>query len=116
MESEKNYLYEIPISVKRGQSCPMPSNLVGAYVCCYVGAQDHFDATRKAVLKLVGEGYIFKDIVNRKVNEIDPSKWEEYIDNTWSEFKDHFPTQDEIASKVEEGEIFYGPFIGYETN
>ena len=115
MEQEKNHLYEISVSVKRGPSCPMLPNFIGAYVTCYVSAPDYRSAAECLVLKLKDEGYIFENIQGQ-IYELDPSKWQEYVDEKWSEFKDHFPTQEEIDHKVESGEIFYSPFMGYESN
>ena len=34
----------------------------------------------------------------------------------FSEFKDRLPSQEEVVQKVAAGQIFYGPFCGYETS
>ncbi len=113
MELEKNHLYEIPLRIRRGPSCAMPAKLIGAYVICYASAPNHLEALKNSLLKLKNEGYIFEDLVNEKIYELDPLKWTKYVEKSWNEFKDHLPTQEEIITKVKSGGIFYGPFLGY---
>ena len=111
---QKNHLYEIPVNVRGGPGCHMPANFIGAYVVCYASAADHLEALKNSVLKLKNDGYIFENIQG-EIHELDPLKWQEYVREKWNEFKDRLPTQDEILLKVEAGEIFCGPFAGYET-
>ena len=115
MKTEANHLYEIPVKVRRGPSCPMPPQLIGAYVICYVPAANHLNALKNAVSKLKIDGYIFEDLVNRKINELDPYKWAEYVKRSWSECKGSLPTQEELLRKMDAGEIFYGPFCGWKS-
>lgn len=114
MKTPLNHLFEIPVRVRRGPSCSMPKNLVGAYVSCYASARNHLEATRKAVLQLARDGYIFEEIMGGKVHELDPVKWNTYIENTWSECKDNFPKPEEIPQIIATGAVFFGPFVGYE--
>lgn len=109
-----NRLFEIPVRVRRGSSCPMPANLIGAYVFCYASAQNHLDATRNAVLQLARDGYIFEELVGGKVHERDPMQWNVYVNSTWPECKDSFPKQEEMPRLIATGAVFFGPFIGYE--
>jgi hypothetical protein len=111
----KNQFFEIPVKIGRGSSRAMPEHLKGAYVCCYAAAPDFETAVRKSVMKLKEEGFIFEDIPDQKVRQLDPKKWREYVDEGWSEFSTHFPSQDEVLAGVVEGRIFYGPFCGYDT-
>ena len=92
----------------------MPPNLIGAFVICYAPADNHLDALKDSVSKLTDEGYMFEDM-HGEIRELDPSRWRDYVASTWNELADHFPTQDELLRRVEAGEIFYGPFCGYET-
>jgi hypothetical protein len=92
----------------------MPPNLIGALVVCFASAEDHLAALRAVVAKLTSDGYVFQDM-HGQLCELDPSRWRDYVASKWSEFTGHFPTQDELLRRVEAGEIFYGPFCGYET-
>jgi hypothetical protein len=111
----KNLFFEIPVKVGRGANSTMPERLKGAYVCCYSAAPDFETAVRKAVTKLKEEGLIFEDIPDQKVRQLDPKKWREYVDGSWSEFAAHFPTQEQVLAGVPEGRVFFGPFCGYEA-
>lgn len=110
------HFYEIPVKVRRGQNCPMPSNLKGAYVCCYIiTSSDHLKALKSVVNKLKADGYIFEDLFKNKIQELDPHKWDKHIDTSWSEYKKPFPTQENLLRAMETEQIFYGPFCGWDS-
>src|SRR5689334_14770878 len=48
----QRHLFEIPVKVGRGPSCPMPPHLIGALVVCYAPAEDHLAALRATIAKL----------------------------------------------------------------
>jgi hypothetical protein len=110
-----NKLYEIAINVKPNKNCDMPSDMVGAYVSCYSGAENVEAALTKIVKKLKNKNYIFVDILDDDIKELDAYKWNLFVESAWKEFTDYFPTQKELLDMVKSGEVFFSPFIGYST-
>jgi len=110
-----NKLYEIAIKVKPNKNCDMPSDMVGAYVNCYSGAENVETALTKMVEKLQNKNYLFVDILD-DIRELDAYKWNLFVERAWKEFADHFPSQKELLDIIESGEVFLGPFIGYSTD
>ena len=107
-------LWKVPLHVGRGSSTEMPANLAGAYVFVYVGAPNHEAALKAAVMHVRSRGYEFLDLHGGQVLQLEPSKWQSYINSTWAEHRSHFPTQAEVISKLSQGFVFCGPFASYE--
>jgi len=110
-----NKLYEIAINVKQNKNGDMPSDMVGAYVSCYSGAENVEAALTKIVKKLKNKNYIFVNILDEDIRELDAYKWNLFIESAWKEFADYFPTQKELLDMVKSGEVFFGPFLCYST-
>jgi hypothetical protein len=110
-----NYLFECGVKVRRGLGCEMPSHLLGAFVACYTAAPDFEEALRQAVAKLKSKGCVFVDVMDGKVRQLDPSQWDQYIASTWPEHVSHFPPQSDLPRLIEAGEVFFGPFCGFES-
>jgi hypothetical protein len=109
-------LFRCPVRVRRGQGCEMPGHLLGAFVDCFVGAPNSTTALRLAVEQLATQGFVFEDLLEGKVHQLDPQKWDEFIDSTWADVPGQFPTQEEMLRFVEVGGgVFYGPFIAWES-
>ena len=88
----------------------------GAYVDCFVAAPEHLGALRLAVEKLKGQGYMFEDLLDGRVHQLDPVKWDEYVASAWPELSNYFPTQVDILRFVQVGGVFFGPFCGWESD
>jgi hypothetical protein len=110
---EKNSLFIAVFKIERGTSTQMPSNLKGALVPAFSAAPDPESAIKLAASKLTSQGFKIVDI-QAKVHQLDPNKWEEYVESTWPEFKSRFPSQAQVLSGMKEGVVFFGPFAGYE--
>jgi hypothetical protein len=107
----QNALFRCSVKVRRGPTCDMPPHLIGAFVDCFFAAHNYEDGLRQVVAKLRERGYIFQDVVDQRVDQLDPLKWNEYVTTTWSEVKEHFLSQSEMEQFVKEGGVFFGPFI-----
>ncbi|HEV3436835.1 MAG TPA: hypothetical protein VG122_05725 [Gemmata sp.] len=114
-EASANSLFRCTVKVRPGPGCDMPAHLRGAMVDCYVSASEYLGALRLAVEKLKSQGFGFEDLVDGKVHQLDPLKWEEFVLSTWPEFPDYFPPQADILRFVEAGGVFFGPFCGWES-
>ncbi len=110
-----NSFYEIPINVEAGEQCGMPNDMKGAYVNCYAGAKNVNEALHKCVDALRDKGYIFRDVLDQAM-ELDPEKWTNFVDEAWPEVNNSFPTQREVKNNVINGDVFFGPFVGYSSN
>jgi hypothetical protein len=109
-----NSLFQCTIKVRHGAHSTMPKNWLGAYVDCYIASRDHLDAIRLASEKLGELGCVFEDVLDRKVLQMDPLKWDEHVMSIPLELRAHFPSQAMILRLVEDGGIFFGPFCGWE--
>jgi hypothetical protein len=74
-----NCQFEMRIRVRPGPGCGMPLHLIGGDVPCCVGAREYLTAVRIAVESLPSRGYVFEDLVNQLVRQLDPSEWDEYL-------------------------------------
>lgn len=109
-----NSLFAIHLHVGRGTNREMPTNLVGATVACFVGAPDADAAAKTVVTAVVRRGFEFIDIVDRRIHQLDPARWDAYVAQYWPGFVACFPPRSEIAGIVDAGRMFFGPFAGYE--
>ena len=114
-ELAANSLFHFWAKVRPGPGCDMPPHLRGAYVDCFVAAPEHLGALRLAVEKLSGQGYVFEDLCDGKVHQLDPLKWDEYVSASWSELPEYFPSQADMMRFVQAGGVFFGPFCGWES-
>src|SRR5690606_31667552 len=108
--SNSNLLFECPMVVSRGANEVMPKEWKGAILTYFVAAEDFETALFKAVNDLKLDGYKFENVFDGKVNQLDPSKWwNEYVLERWSEYSDHFPSQNDIEIIVKTGGMYKGP-------
>ena len=114
-EVAANSLFRFSAKVRPGPGCDMPPHLRGAYVDCFVAAPDHLGGLRSAVEKLRGQGYVFEDLMDGKVHQLDPLKWDEYVSASWPELPDYFSPQADMLRFVQAGGVFFGPFCGWES-
>jgi len=113
---KKNHLFLVPIRVKPGPAGKWPVEWIGALVPCYAAAPDHFDAVRISLEKLEAAGYVFEELMNDEVHEIDASRWNEHLAAVWLEQSDHLPSQTDLLRFVQSGGVFFGPICGWESD
>ena len=106
-------LFLVNVKVARGSNIRLPSVLAGAYVSTYVTAADPEAATRLAVSKLIEQGFEFL-ATQGPVTRLDPRQWSSHVAQSWPEFIDQLPTQEEVAAGLAGEMVFFGPFVGYE--
>jgi hypothetical protein len=111
-----NSLFRLSAKFRPGSGCEMPPHLRGAFVDCFVAFPEHLGALRLAVEKLRCQGYEFEDLLDGKVHQLDPLKWDEYVSSAWPELPDYFPPQADIERFVRAGGVFFGPFCGWESD
>ena len=106
-------LYLVNVKVARGSNTRMPKALAGAYVSAYVAANNHESATTLAVTRLTAQGYEFLD-TQGPITRLDHRQWSAHVAQSWPEFIDELPKQNEIAESLQSEMVFFGPFVGYE--
>ena len=111
----ENLLFLINMQIGRGENSEMPANLIGAYVAVFVAATNTEAAALAAVKQLRSQGYEFLDVSDKKIHQLDPEGWNEYVKSAWPEFETHFPSQDDVILGLPFGRVFFGPFVGYES-
>ena len=110
-----NKLWECPLKVERGSYEQMPSEWLGAMVVFYVGAASYEDALSKAVHVIRHKGMVFVDLVGGQVLQLDPDRWwDGYVMAKYPEYRNAFPSQEQIHEVVSEGLVFHGPFAGWD--
>jgi hypothetical protein len=109
----RNSLFLVTVKIGRGSNISMPQPLVGAYVPVFVAGSNLEAAAKAAVSKLVAQGFEFLDI-DGPIRQLDPNEWSVFIDASFPEFKSQFPNQDAVIAGLTEGNVFFGPFAGYE--
>jgi hypothetical protein len=112
-----NHLYEIPVEVRLSKKSDTLIDCSSSLVNCYVSARDHKKALKYAVKCLKQDNYIFVDVIS-EIREIDPNKWNDFINLGWKEFSNFFPSQDRVLEIVQEGNeggVFYSPFMAYDS-
>lgn len=107
-----NNLYEFTMKVLRGDCSEMPEGLSGAYVACYAAAPDYQAAVKKGVQAVTQMGYKFDNLLNG-VREIPITSWGDYFAKVWPDYVDQMPSAAQLPSVVGEGQVFFGPFVGF---
>jgi hypothetical protein len=106
-------LYLVNVKLGRGSNGTLPSTLAGAYVSAYATAPDPESAARLAVSKLTSKGFEFL-ATQGPISRLDPREWSRHVAQSWPEFIDELPKQEELAAGIEREMVFFGPFVGYE--
>lgn len=109
-------LFQLSIHVKRGGSREMPSELIGAYVPVFASGTSHEVAAQHAVTVLIDRGFEVVAICDGKIHELDPHRWDAFVDQAWPEFASQFPSQSEVCRELDQGFLFVDPFAGYTTS
>lgn len=109
-----NKLFGITLHVERGSNDEMPEELASAYVPIFVSAVDHEAAAVKAVKSITRRGFRFVDVADRRIYELDPQKWDDYVYESWPEFVFDFPSQDSVIGALDQEFLFTGPFASCE--
>lgn len=105
--------FECPLVVRKGTNAEMPAEWPGAISFWYAAAADYKEALIAAVRAAKADGYIFDDVHEGKVAQLDPRKWwEEYVMTRWKEHADFFPSQERVEAVVATGGLFRGPNLG----
>jgi hypothetical protein len=107
-----NHLYEFTMRISPGNGTEMPDGIIGAYVACYAAASDCQAALRKGALTITQMGYKFYFIKN-DVREVPIESWGTYLDKVWPEYIDQMPSVAQLPEVVKDGQIFFGPFVGF---
>ena len=106
-------LFLVNVKLGRGSNGTLPSTLAGAYVSAYATAPDPETATRLAVTRLTAKGFEFL-ATQGPISQLDPREWSRHVAQSWPEFMDELPKQDDIEAGLGREMVFFGPFVGYE--
>jgi len=106
-------LYLVNIKAGRGSNGTLPSTLAGVYVSVYATAADDQAAVRLAQAKLAAKGFEFL-AVQGPVGRLDLRDWSRHVAQSWPEFIDELPRQEELVVGLAEDRVYLGPFVGYE--
>jgi hypothetical protein len=106
-----NRPFHCPLKVRTTSARDFPPHLRCALVDCFVAAPDAIAALRIAVEDLSAQHFVFDEVRDNGVHQIDALEWDEYASLNQCAFKQLLPAQDEVVRFVEqERGIFYGPF------
>ena len=110
-----NCLFRATVKVRPDPENKPNTKLIGAYVDCFIAAADHLTGLRFAVEELSRKGWLFDDLRDGNVHQLDPQNWDEFIKSASPELPNYFPRQDDILRFVQAGGVFFGPFCGWES-
>lgn len=102
-------LYYCWIKVRRRPDSDIPEEYRGAYVPAFAIAEDHQKALGLIIPGLAEDGWQFDELVQNRVDEMVPEHWDAFIDATWPEYRDRFPTGAAIGELMQVGGFFFGP-------
>lgn len=108
-----NGLFMALLKIERGTNTDIPEPLIGAVVPAFSVARNHELAIKAAVSKLRSQGFVFSGIQGQ-VSQLEPSRWADFVRQSWSEFEIHLPTQQDLLAIMHTGGVFFGPFAGFE--
>ena len=80
---------------------------------CFIAAPDHLEALRRATRKLLAEGMAFEELIEGKVRQLDPIRWDEFISSSWPGFSNLFPAQRDMPRFIAAGGVFWGPVVAW---
>jgi len=92
----------------------MPENLSGAYVDCYTSGDTYVEATKKALARLLQDG-LYPEEVLPNVREMHSDLWTEHVKESWPDYIDSLPKQDEFEEFIRGDGVIYGPFSSYDS-
>jgi len=90
----------------------MPPEITGAYVSCYAKGRSYAEATEKALKKLTDDG-LYPEKVLEPIHEMESSSWSEHVKETWPDYSNNLPTQNEFEKAMQSDQVVYGPFGSY---
>ena len=108
-----NTLWEMPLKITGGAQTPMPEGMGEALAMVFAGAPNYEMALTKAVGAIQQMGYVFVDLLDGRVFQIPLDQWDEYVSHKYDYFLENLPNSDALPSLVASGEVFLGPFLGY---
>jgi len=109
-----NVLWEMPLKIKGTEQNPMPEGMDEAIAIVFAGAPNYESALTNGVNTIQRMGYQFVDLLGTQVFQIPLDQWDEYVAGKYDYFLQNLPGSDALPSLVESGEVFLGPFMGYE--
>lgn len=107
-----NKIFAIPFHVTPLENSIMPAEIGGAYVDCFVAADEYTEATKKALAKLASDGLNPKEILN-PIQQIEVEAWDRYLQSNWKDYTDHFLKGKDLHDAVQSSVVMYGPFSCY---
>lgn len=110
-----NNLYYCRIKVSRDPESSIPAQYAGAYVPAFAAAEDHQRALGMIIPGLQQLGWIFEDLENHRVDEMEVEHWDAFVEATWPELKADLPDRAGIDALIGTGGAFYGPFAVWGT-
>lgn len=103
-----NNLYEFAIKVIGDTSDE--GGFGTAYVVCYSSAPSLELAASKG--KLAAEAMGFRVArINDEGRVLPLTGWDSYVESVWPESADLMPNAEQLLLAVQQGEVFFGPFI-----
>jgi len=99
------HVYEISVEIKPMPGSGMPDELAGAFVYCYVPADNLEDSI-----------VILKEILNEDRYQLIDIEYATRLDlQVWQPVDTQFPSSTQLQD-LEQGEIYYSPFYGYPSH
>lgn len=89
----------------------LPEPMAGAIVTAFSFAEGPAEAARMSFQAALDKGTLAKVLPDGF--SIPVHQFRAYVEQQWPEFADQMPSQSEIADRLADGEVVFGPLIGF---
>ena len=85
----------------RDPASAIPAQYRGAYVPAFAAAEDHQKALGLIIPGLAEQGWVFEELENHRVDEMEAEHWDDFLEATWPDLKRDFPDKAAIDRLLE---------------
>ena len=107
---DERRILAIRLELRSGEKA-LPGPMAGAIVIAFSFAEGPADAAKKSFQAAVEKGVLAKVLPDGF--SVPVYQWREYVENQWPAFADQMPAQSDIATRLDSGDVIFGPLIGF---
>ncbi len=110
--SSSSEIFVVTFRIASGAS-KIPPPMIGAWVTAFTRAEDVERAVKAAAATLRGMGFEIKEL-SPTARTLPVANWDAFIVENFREFKDRFPSQADIEQVLDQKDVIFSPFAGFE--
>ena len=109
---DERRILAIRLELRSGEKS-LPAPMAGAVVVAFSFADGPAEAAAKSFQAARDKGVLAKVLADGF--SIPVYQWREYVEGQWPEFASQMPSQSDIADRLENGAVVFGPLIGFRS-